>query len=208
MRRAGVLRTVLLLLASLMCGDSARGAAPLESSRALLTAMRRSGRAEAALRYTLTSIPGEPATVIRGRLALEPPDRARLDVITTGESIAVRADGGEWLDPAGGQLVRLSPERVAPALRWWRVLLGDAGTVRERRDSPGRFWLVLPAQGATPADSALVQFDSRGLPARLELTGDAGATVFRLTEWRFVKARGRAAFTIAPPPGVVEVTLP
>jgi len=183
-------------------------AAPLEASRELLAALRTQGRAEATLRYTVAGLPGEPAAAIRATLALEPPDRARLDVRTTGETIVVRADGGEWLDPAGGQLVRLSSGRVAPALRWWRVLLGGAGPVRERRDSPGRFWLVLPAQGTAPADSALVQLDARGLPARLELPGSDGPTLLRLSDWRFLRAKGRAAFTLTAPPGVVEVTLP
>lgn len=180
----------------------------LESSRALLAQMRAKGRAEAALTYTLAGLPGEPPRTIRGRLALEPPDRARLDVGASGEAIAVRADGGDWLDPAAGQLVRLSPARIAPALRWWRVLLGAAGEVRERRDGPGRWWLLLGGGPGLPADSALVELDASGLPVRLELPALDGPTVYRLSRWRFMPARGRAAFTLTAPPGVTEVRLP
>lgn len=202
------MRSVAVLLALLVGSSVAAEAAPLESSRALLAALRKQGRAEATLRYTLAGLPGEPGLAIRASLALEPPDRARLHVITTGETIAVRADGGEWLDPAGGQLVHLSPDRVAPALRWWRVLLGAGGEVRERRDSPGRYWLMLPARAGTPADSALVHLAPSGLPRTLELPADDGATVFHLTDWRFLPAKGDRAFRLQAPPGVVEVTLP
>lgn len=196
---------LLVLAASLLASPPASA---LESSRALLSSLRAKGRAEATLRYTLPGFPGDPVQEIRGTLALEPPDRARLDVATTGEVIAVRADGGDWLDPAAHQLVRLSPQRVAPALRWWRVLLGSGGEVHERRESPGRWWLVLPARAGAPGDSALVQLDARGLPARLELPSDAGPTLFRISGWRFVAAKGAAGFRLALPPGTVEVRLP
>ncbi len=182
--------------------------APLESSRAMRAALTSKGRAEAVLRYTLAGMPGEAGREVRARLALEPPDRARLDVRGTGEIVTVRADGGDWLDPAAGQLIRMSPARVAPALRWWRVLLGSGTGVRERRDSPGRWWVILPARAGEAADSALVQLDARGLPVRLELPEAEGGTVYRLSEWRFLAARGESGFTLRAPPGVVEVRLP
>ncbi len=207
------MRVLSILVASILLtmfgiGIGVASAAPLEASRALLAGLRSKGRAEATLRYTLEGVPGEPGRPIRGTLALEPPDRARLDVATTGETIAVRADGGDWLDPAAGQLVRLSPARVAPALRWWRVLLGGGGEVRERRDSPGRWWLILPARAGVPADSALVQLDAQGLPARLDLPSGDGPALYRLSSWRFLAAKGASAFTLKAPPGVVEVRLP
>jgi hypothetical protein len=183
-------------------------AAALEASRALLARVGSGGRAEAALRYALPGFPGEPARPVQASLALEPPDRARLEVAATGEQVTVRADGGEWLQPAARQVVRLSPARVAPALRWWRVLLGGGAGVREERLGARHYRLVLPAHAGAAADTAEVRLDARGLPVRLDLREAGGPLVLRLSGWRFPRARGVAGFTLTAPPGYAEVRLP
>jgi hypothetical protein len=130
----------------------------------------------------------------------------RLDLAGTGERLAARADGGEWLQPATKQLLRFGPRHAAPALRWWRVLLGDVGGVRERRVAPRRYVLVQRDEAGL-ADSATVTLDARGLPVRLELPGD-GAPAYRLSGWRFTRPRGPAGFRLAAPPGYEQVELP
>ena len=68
-------------------------AAPLEASRALVRSLAERGRAEATLRYLVASAPGSAPRSVHATLALEPPDRARLDVPATGEKITLRGDG-------------------------------------------------------------------------------------------------------------------
>lgn len=175
-------------------------AAPLESTRQLALNLKRAGRAE----VTLSWDPGDGRH--SGALTLEPPSLARLDVATTGEKVTLRADGGEWLQPALHQLVRLSPEHSGAAMRWWRLLAGGE-PARERRLGRGGYRLVV-GTGAE-ADSAEVWLDARGLPARLVLgDGIAGAQGYALRGWRFTRARGVASFRISPPPGVEVVELP
>ena len=142
-----------------------------------------------------------------GTLALEAPDRVRLDMSGTGERLVARGDGGEWLQPATKQLLRFGAGQASPALRWWRVLLGEAAGVRERRIAPRRYVLV---QGAAAgfADSATVWLDARGLPARLDLPGGDGVMTYRLSGWRFARARGPAGFRLTAPAGFETVDLP
>ena len=80
-------------------------AAPLESSRALVRALARQGHAEATLRYAVPSASAGAPRSVSATLAVEPPDRARLDVLATGERITLRQDGGEWLQPQMKQVV-------------------------------------------------------------------------------------------------------
>ncbi|HEV2106400.1 MAG TPA: hypothetical protein VGU27_11805, partial [Candidatus Eisenbacteria bacterium] len=172
-----------------------------------LAGLARGGRAEATLRYELPGPPGAPPRPIRATLALERPTLARLDVRTTGESVTLRADGGEWLQPAARQLVRLQPAQAIAALRWWRVLL--AGGAEEQRLGPAEYRLLVPGTPEAPADSADVRLDARGLPERLALAdGLGGEQVYRLSGWRFGRARGEAAFRLAAPAGWDVVDLP
>lgn len=181
-------------------------AAPLESSRALVRSLAQRGRAEATLRYVVASAPGSAPRSVRATLALEPPDRARLDVPATGEKITLRGDGGEWLQPSMKQLIKLRPRHAVAALQWWRVLLGDGAGVRERRLPLGGYRLITTAG---QADSADVWLDARGLPARLELPdGTGGRAVYRLAGWRFARARGEAGFRLTTPSGFVPVDMP
>lgn len=181
-------------------------AAPLEASWALVRSLAERGRAEATLHYSVAAAPGAAPRNVHATLALEPPNRARLDVPATGEKITLRGDGGEWLQPSMKQLVMLRPRHAVAALQWWRVLLGDGAGVRERRLARGGYRLVTTSG---PGDSADVWLDARGLPARLELPdGTGGHAVYRLAGWRFSRARGNAAFHLKTPAGYVPVDMP
>ncbi len=193
------------ILAATLALAGSVDAAPLESSRALVEQLRHAGRAEATLAWTLVGPLGEPAAQ-RGQLALEPPSFARLDVARTGEIVTLRPDGGEWLQPQLHQMIRLSPRHAGAAMRWWRLLAGGEGA-RERRLGPGRYRLVVSGPTAA-ADSAEVMLDARGLPARLRLGEGDEAQEYRLSGWRFVKARGERDFRITAPPGIESVELP
>lgn len=193
----------LALAAGLPAEASAAG---LQSSAKLARELGAAGRAEVTLRYALPGVPGDAPREVRGTLALEPPDRVRLDVTGTGERLVARGDGGEWLQPSTKQLLRFGPRHVSPAFRWWRVLLGDAGVVRERRVGEGRYVLVMKNEAGT-ADSATVWLDSRGLPSRLDVgAGEDGS--YRLSGWKFLAARGAAGFRLAAPAGYETVDLP
>lgn len=195
-----------VVLASLL--TCAVEAAPTEATRVLSARLRRSGRAEATLVWQAPGIALGGSTTQRGALALEPPALARLDVAGAGERITLRADGGEWLQPALHQLVLLKPRHSVAAMRWWRTLAGSGGAL-ERRLGAGHFRLTVSATPTAAADSADVWLDARGLPARLELDdGRAGRVVYRLSGWRFTRARGVAGFRLAAPPGVETVELP
>ena len=204
---AACLRDLLVgsLLVSLAALAGPARAATLESSRALVDQLRRAGRAETTLDWTIMGAMGEPAPQ-RGQLALEPPSFARLDVPRTGERVTLRPDGGEWLQPQLHQMIRLSPRHAGAAMRWWRLLAGGEGA-RERRLAPGRYRLVVGA-GTPAADSADVTLDSRGLPARLRLGEGEDAQEYKLSGWRFVKARGERDFRLTAPAGVEIVELP
>ncbi len=186
----------------------AAGAATLQSAAKLVRSLGGSGRAEASLRFT---VPGAATAgrEVRAMLALEPPDRARLDMPASGERIVARADGGEWLQPSAHQLLRFRADQAAPALRWWRVLLGSESTARERAVGPSRYVITLLDEHGAPEDSAEVWLDPRGLPARLVVpAGDPEAMLYRLANWRFVHARGEPAFHHHAPPGYETVDMP
>lgn len=202
MKRAGA------ALAALVAAALAVGTAhALEAAAKLSEALRVHGRAEVTLRYSLPGAPGAKARVVYGSLALEPPDRVRLDVPASGERIVASAAGGAWLQPGTKQLLRFGPRQAAPALRWWRVLLGEGGAVRERRLAPGCFGLAL-ADAAGVADSATVWLDGRGLPARLQVGDGDEAVTYRLSGWRFPRARGAKGFTLTAPPGFETIDVP
>ncbi len=199
---------VALALSAALVLPLAATAAPLESSRRLATELRRAGRAEATLSWSVAGPPGRAATRSSGTLALEPPSFARLDVKSSGERVTLRADGGEWLQPSLHQLVRLTPSHTGAAMRWWRLLAGGGGA-RERRVAPRAYRLYISAGMSRDADSALVWLDSRGLPSRLVLDdGAGGRQEYSLVAWRFTRARGAQAFRLEAPPGVEVVELP
>ena len=203
------------VLRTLLCGAglaaSGTHAASLEATRALAAGLARTGRAEATLSWSVQGPPGSAAEALHGMLAVEPPDRARLDVAGTGERITLRADGGEWLQPRLKQFVRLNARHSVAAMRWWRLMAGSAGApgVSERRIGLGHYRLLVAATPAAEADSADVWLDVHGLPARLALAdGLGGESGYRLAGWRFTRARGERAFRLTAPPGVETVEMP
>ncbi len=203
------------LCVALLGVSGASRAQALESTRALSAGLARTGRAEATLRWGVIGPPGSASRALQGVLAVEPPALARLDIAATGERITLRADGGEWLQPQLQQFVKLDARHSVAAMRWWRLLAGTRtgpatdAPCEERRIGPGHFRLVVPATPAAEADSADVWLDARGLPNRLELAdGMGGRTAYRLSGWRFVRARGVAGFRLTAPPGVETVELP
>jgi len=205
------------VLASVPARAAGTGAAPsasaspanaLESTRALAAGLKRTGRAEVTLAWEVAGMTGGAPQRMRGALAVEPPDLARLDVAGTGERITLREDGGEWLQPAVHQLVILKPRHSVGAMRWWRLLAGGTGA-SERKLGTGRYRLVVVRSPTADADSADVSLGAGGLPDRLELDDGAGGhLVYRLTGWKFTPARGAAAFRIVAPPGTETVELP
>lgn len=211
--QARVLQALAMLALSISTAAASAAAVPLESARALAAGLARAGRAEATLSWSVPGPPGSAATALHGRLAVEPPDLARLDVTGTGERITLRSDGGEWLQPRLKQFVRLTPRHAVAAMRWWRLLAGagggGGGVATERRLGPGRYRLIVPATPEAEADSADVWLDSRGLPARLVLAdGMGGQSSYRLAGWRFTRAQGGTAFRLEVPPGMETVELP
>jgi outer membrane lipoprotein-sorting protein len=189
--------------------SAAPGAAStLEATRALAAGLKRTGRAEVTLGWDVAGVTGGPPQRVRGALAVEPPDRARLDVAGTGERITLREDGGEWLQPSVHQLVILKPRHSVGAMRWWRLLAGGTAAT-ERKLGTGRYRLLVAATPTSDADSADVSLGAGGLPERLELDDGAGGhLVYRLSGWKFTPARGAAAFRISAPPGTETVELP
>jgi len=187
---------------------SARGEATFVSSRALLARLQPGRRAEVTLRWTPPSPPGAPVRAVRATLALEPPGRALVGVAATGEKVTLRPDGGEWLQPAARQVVRLAPGHAVVAMRWWTMLAAGRGA-NERRLERRHYRLVLPATPTATADSADVWLDAAGLPARLTLDdGLGGRQDWLLSGWRFAHARGEASFHLHAPPGYETFDMP
>jgi hypothetical protein len=183
--------------------------ATLESTRALLERLRATGRAEATIETTVEDPVAGSSRRMHGRLALELPHRARLD-LDGGEILTLREDGGDWLQPGTAQLLRSGPRSVAPALRWSALLLASApDSVHERALPGGGF--ELRAAGADSAVAAVqrVWLGAGGFPARLEVE-DAGGErrTWLLRGWRFSHARGRDGFVLSAPRGITVVDLP
>ncbi len=182
----------------------------LASARAFARRLLANGRAAATIeRRALDPVTGL-ARSARGRLTLELPDRALLEFPATGERIALRSDGGEWLQPALQQMLRLGPRSAAAGLRWWELLLpGDGSRFVERALSARRYAVVSPSTEDFAADTAWVSLDAQGLPAELEYRDSSDSRVsYRFSGWRFQRPRGRSSFLLVPPEGVRVVELP
>lgn len=201
-------RLTLTLLLTALAAASAAAAPALESTRALLAGLGKLGRAEATVSWGVSGPPGGAERRLSGGLALEPPDLARLDVKGNGERITLRGDGGEWSQPAMKQFLRFTPRHSVAAMRWWRLFVSGRGA-SERRLAPRRYRLTIEGTPSAAADSADVWLDAAGLPSRLELPdGMGGHQVYRLSNWRFTRAKGAAAFRLEPPAGVEVVEMP
>ncbi len=208
--RVAQMVTLMAVAALSVPAPGAAGSGTLESAQAFATRLRSSGRAEARVeRRALDAFTGEWRS-IHGRVALEPPDRALLEFPSTGERIALRGDGGEWLQPRLGQMLRLSPEHAAAARGWWELLLpGAGGRFEEEALGAGRFAVVRKEEARRGSDTAWVGLDAGGLPARLEYHVEGGGRIeYRLRGWKFPRARGRSGFVIEPPDSLQVVDLP
>jgi hypothetical protein len=201
----------ILLCALLGASGGAPAAAavgrPLGSSRALLVGLRASGRAEATLQLRQADPLSGRTNVLRGRLALELPRFARLE-LEDGQRLTLREDGGDWLQPATRQLVRAGARSAAGALVWWGALLDprEAG-IQERK--VGARGYVLTRRGAGEALAQRIELGADGLPCRLTVETSPGERVeYRLTRWRFVRSRGAADFALKAPAGFEVVELP
>jgi hypothetical protein len=169
--------------------------------------LRAAGRAECSF-VRVAADPWTGRTLsTRGRLALEVPDRARLDFPSTGERVTLRGDGGEWLQPKLKQIVAFGPARAGAARRWWQLLIdGTAPGIDVTPRDGGR--LVMHAGGGGGPDSASLDLDAAGLPTRLLVPDQAQQVEYRFTRWRFSPARGEAAFRQQAPTGFERVELP
>ena len=200
----------LILSCALVWGTGTRPAAaatPLGSSRTLLAELHSSGRAEATLRLSrLDPLLGR-TSVVRGRLILELPRFARLE-LEDGQRLTLREDGGDWLQPAMRQLVRAGVHSAAGALVWWGALLDPQATgVQERRVGTRRYVLTRPGAGDSLVQR--VELGPDGLPRCLTVEVSPGERVeYRLTRWRFVRSRGPADFVLEAPAGFEVVELP
>ena len=207
------MRRTLLILVCALVGGAGAGAvaaavvAPLGSSRALLAELRSSGRAEATLRLSRLDPLSGRTSAVRGRLILELPRLARLE-LEDGQRLTLREDGGDWLQPATRQLVRAGARSAAGALVWWGALLDPQATgVRERKVGTRRYVLTRP--GAGEALVQRIELGVDGLPRRLTVETSPGERVeYRLTRWRFMRSRGPADFVLEAPAGFEVVELP
>jgi hypothetical protein len=198
---------VVVGVAGVLAGVTGLALAAGEAWRTLGQRLATAGRGEASLSRTVNDPLSGKASTVSGRVTLEPPDRLNLYFPASGERITLRSDGGEWLQPKLGQMMKLGEERAAAAGRWWRILLGEDDGLLELRRGPGKQWLIL-SPGADMADSASLWLDGASLPARLEVDEGMGApTVYRFSGWTFSKARGKAAFVITPAKGVEVIDL-
>ena len=208
MRRAAV---IFLVLIPVLLAPAATGAkvTRLQSTRGLLARLGAAGRAEAAVETTVEDLLGGRPRTVRGRLALELPHRARLD-FPGHESLTLREDGGDWLQPRTRQLLRSGPESAEAAMRWSAVLLeSGAEDIREHSMSGGGFELSRVGADSARGERQRVWLGADGYPARLEIVTSAGERrAYRLSGWRFSRARGREAFVLRAPPGYEVVDLP
>ncbi len=187
----------------------ATGRPAFNSTRALLARIRAAGRAEATVETAVEDLLSGKARTVRGRLALELPHFARLE-LPEGETLTLREDGGDWLQPRNRQLVRSGPNSAAPALRWSALLLESGSTdIRERAIDARGYELVATGADSASAERQRVWLGAQGYPVRLEIVNPGGERrVYRLSGWRFARARGRAAFVLRAPPGFEAVDLP
>ena len=203
-----------LLLAHLAAtgASAARAPAPgdLTATRALVAKLKAAGRGEASITVVQSDPLGGPDHVQAGRLALEPPDRVRLDFTATGERVALRGDGGEWIQPQARQMLRLEREQAGMVAWLWEILLqGGTRGFGERVAGPRRFVLEPRDRDAGLPEAITVEIDPRGLPVEIEFAELAGATTrYRFKGWRFARPHGPAGFTLTAPRGYGTVQVP
>jgi len=197
------------------CAEPSSAAPPsapppkLESARVLRAKLAASGRAEVNVVHTLADdMGGSPPR--HARLALEPPDRVRLEFADDGECLTMRGDGGEWLQPSAHQLLLLPAGQIEVGARLWNVLLAGSGPWKETREAKGRYAIV-PETGPTddpaPFTKLTIVLGSDGLPLRLTAINGNQQLELRFSGWRFTNPRGQSAFRLVAPAGVTTVPL-
>ena len=169
--------------------------------------LRAAGRAECGFtRVATDAFNGRPLQT-RGRLTLEIPDRSRLEFPATGERITRRGDGGEWLQPKLHQLIVFGVGRAAGVRRWWQLLIDGAAPGIEVTPH-GRRALALHASDGSGPDSARLELDATGLPARLVVPDGGTIVEYRFGRWSFGPGRGVAAYRQRAPAAYERVELP
>jgi hypothetical protein len=95
-------------------------------------------------------------------------------------------------------------------LRWSLVLLdAGSGDFRERALGGRSFELSPAGADSLQGERQRVWLGPDGLPTRLEIATPGGAPrSYRLSGWRFTRARGRSAFVLSAPTGFETVDLP
>lgn len=200
MRVARLWMTAAMMM--LACAGALLAAGTPTSSKALSSRLAKSGRGEARFTEVMVDPLGGSPRQRSGKVALETGQRVRLDYGTGAESLTLRPDGGEWLQPDLGQMIRLGPAG-SEVTRIWQLLVGGGGTGLVERSRGTRKWTLIPAPGDAVADSAHVDLDAAGLPTRLAVfIGDEQAMEYRFQSWKFSAARGRGAFVLTPKPGM------
>jgi outer membrane lipoprotein-sorting protein len=214
-QRSACVALVLALAAGLSSAALGAGSAPathptLHSTRALVARLGKSGRGEVPVTVSRGDPLGGPDQVDEGRLSLEPPDRVRLDFAATGERIALRGDGGEWVQPRAQQMVKIRREQAGLAAWLWEVFLaGGADAFVERASGERRYTLEPRDREAGLPGRITIQIDSQGLPSEVRFTeADGSEARYRFRGWSFRAARGAKAFTLSAPHGYAVVDLP
>lgn len=217
-RRAVTLALVVIAAATVAWVFSGRpGAANASGSSApspdpahrFAARLQRAGRAETSITRSAPDPLSGKSVSVQGRVAIEPPDRLSLQFSQTGERLTLRSDGGEWMQPSLGQMLKLGTGQATAAGRWWSVLLGQgAPGITVKATSATRLLVTSGEASSADAESAWVYLDGQGLPMRLEVDeGGDKPTNYRFGAWRFLAPRGRAWFVQAAPKGVEVVEL-
>ena len=188
---AGVALLTLVLAQGLAAAATPRTLAALRSR---LTA---TGRAEVAVSQVVTSA-GDTVRQLRGQLALELPDRVRVEDTASGERLTARGDGGEWLQPAVKQMLILRADQAGQVASVWRMLLDASDRIEERSLGKGRY-VLHPRFPDAPVDSVWVQVRSDGLPARVRASAGEEQWALEFGTWKFKKPRGADAFKLRAP---------
>jgi hypothetical protein len=186
---------------------SAAGALEPRASDAVARRLQAAGGARVeAVQRAEPDGPGR-ADSVRLAITLRPPGYLRVEHADRSHALVLRPDGGELLDHRLRQLVRLDAAQAARAAGVWRLFLTGSGRLGERRLGPGRFAVLIPAEGESPAESVWVALGPDSLPRRLEI-GSPPSLRLDFSRWRFGSPAPLARFRLAAPPGYAVVDWP
>ncbi len=194
-----------LAVVALASASAPRADAGLSATRELVRRLA-VGRGEVAIAQRETDALGEVGPPRHGTLALEPPDRLKLALVG-GEVLTVRRDGGEWLQPTLGQMIRFGAGGAGAATHLWGLLLGRAtGAVETPRAASG--WSLRFDSEDSALDSVHVDLGPDRLPRRIVAWPAAGGRFeARLSGWKFGRAAGAKGFSQRAPRGIEVVPL-